>query len=49
MDSRREKKSHRRQLAARLSLEWTGENHLRHTKFIALRDDKPAHEVRREL
>ena len=29
-------------------LEWTGENHLRHTKFIALRDDKPALEVRRE-
>src|SRR5687768_3939255 len=29
-------------------LEWTGENHLRHTKFIALRDDKPAQEVRRE-
>jgi ATP-dependent DNA ligase len=29
-------------------LEWTGENHLRHTKFIALRDDKPAVEVRRE-
>src|SRR5215207_3252385 len=29
-------------------LEWTGENHLRHTKFIALRDDKPAHDVRRE-
>ena len=29
-------------------VEWTGENHLRHTKFIALRDDKPAHEVRRE-
>jgi bifunctional non-homologous end joining protein LigD len=29
-------------------LEWTGENHLRHTKFIALRDDKPAREVRRE-
>ena len=26
-------------------LEWTGENHLRHTKFIALRDDKPAREV----
>jgi hypothetical protein len=21
-------------------LEWTGENHLRHTTFIALRDDK---------
>jgi ATP-dependent DNA ligase len=29
-------------------LEWTGENHLRHTRFIALRDDKPAREVRRE-
>jgi bifunctional non-homologous end joining protein LigD len=29
-------------------LEWTGENHLRHTKFVALRDDRPAHEVRRE-
>src|SRR3954447_7133564 len=25
-------------------LEWTGENHLRHTKFIALRDDKSAAE-----
>jgi ATP-dependent DNA ligase len=23
-------------------LEWTGENHFRHTKFIALRDDKSA-------
>ena len=29
-------------------LEWTGENHLRHTNFIALRDDKPAREVMRE-
>jgi len=29
-------------------LEWTGEHHLRHTTFIALRDDKPAREVRRE-
>ena len=29
-------------------LEWTGENHLRHTKFIALRDDKKAKDVRRE-
>jgi len=29
-------------------LEWTGENHLRHTRFIALRDDKPAREVGRE-
>jgi DNA ligase D-like protein (predicted ligase) len=29
-------------------LEWTDDNHLRHTKFVALRDDKPAHEVRRE-
>jgi bifunctional non-homologous end joining protein LigD len=29
-------------------LEWTGENHLRHTKFIGLREDKPADAVRRE-
>jgi len=29
-------------------VEWTGENHLRHAKFIALREDKPADEVRRE-
>jgi bifunctional non-homologous end joining protein LigD len=29
-------------------LEWTGENHLRHTRFVALREDKPAHAVRRE-
>ena len=29
-------------------LEWTGENHLRHTRFIALRDDKPAREVRKD-
>jgi len=29
-------------------VEWTGENHLRHTKFIALREDKKARDVRRE-
>jgi bifunctional non-homologous end joining protein LigD len=29
-------------------LEWTGDNHLRHSKFIALRDDKEAAAVRRE-
>jgi DNA ligase D-like protein (predicted ligase) len=29
-------------------LEWTGENHLRHTRFIGLRDDKPARDVKRE-
>jgi len=29
-------------------LEWTGENHLRHTKFVGLRDDKSAKDVRRE-
>ena len=29
-------------------LEWTADNHLRHTKFVALRDDKPAKQVRRE-
>jgi len=29
-------------------LHWTGENHLRHTRFIGLREDKPARDVRRE-
>jgi DNA ligase D-like protein (predicted ligase) len=29
-------------------LEWTGENHLRHSKFIGLREDKPARNVSRE-
>jgi bifunctional non-homologous end joining protein LigD len=29
-------------------LEWTGDYHLRHSKFIALREDKEAREVRRE-
>jgi ATP-dependent DNA ligase len=29
-------------------LEWIGENHLRHSKFIALRDDKNPKDVRRE-
>ena len=29
-------------------LEWTGENHLRHSRFIGLRDDKNAKEVVRE-
>jgi len=29
-------------------LEWTGDHHLRHTRFIGLREDKPAREVRRE-
>jgi ATP-dependent DNA ligase len=29
-------------------LEWTGERHLRHARFVALRDDRPAHKVRRE-
>jgi DNA ligase D-like protein (predicted ligase) len=29
-------------------LEWTGENHLRHTKFVGLREDKAAKDVRRE-
>jgi len=28
-------------------LNWTGENHLRHTKFVALRDDKAARDVTR--
>jgi DNA ligase D-like protein (predicted ligase) len=29
-------------------VQWTGENHLRHTRFIALSDDKKAKDVRRE-
>jgi bifunctional non-homologous end joining protein LigD len=29
-------------------LEWTGDNHLRHTRFIGLREDKAARDVRRE-
>jgi bifunctional non-homologous end joining protein LigD len=29
-------------------VEWTGDNHLRHTKFIALREDKVARDVRRD-
>ena len=29
-------------------LEWTGANHLRHTKFIALREDKEPKKVVRE-
>jgi DNA ligase D-like protein (predicted ligase) len=30
-------------------LEWTAENHLRHSKFVGLREDKNPREVRREL
>jgi DNA ligase D-like protein (predicted ligase) len=29
-------------------LEWTGDNHLRHTRFVGLREDKAARDVRRE-
>jgi ATP-dependent DNA ligase len=29
-------------------LEWTADNHLRHSRFVALRDDKRATDVRRE-
>jgi len=29
-------------------LEWTADDHLRHAKFIALRDDKLAQDVGRE-
>lgn len=29
-------------------LEWTGENHLRHSRFVGLREDKQAKDVRRE-
>src|SRR5215471_17349865 len=30
-------------------LEWTEDNHLRHTRFVGLRDDKRARDVRREV
>jgi DNA ligase D-like protein (predicted ligase) len=29
-------------------VEWTPDNHLRHSRFVALREDKPAKDVRRE-
>ena len=29
-------------------VEWTPDNHLRHSKFIALREDKDPRQVRRE-
>ena len=29
-------------------LEWTGDNHLRHSKFVSLREDKKATHVVRE-
>ena len=29
-------------------LEWTADNHLRHSKFVALREDKKAQDVARE-
>jgi bifunctional non-homologous end joining protein LigD len=29
-------------------LEWTPDDHLRHSRFVALRDDKKATSVRRE-
>jgi ATP-dependent DNA ligase len=29
-------------------LEWTGNNHLRHSKFIGLREDRNANDVVRE-
>jgi ATP-dependent DNA ligase len=29
--------------------EWTPENHLRHSRFVALRDDKDPRKVRKEI
>jgi bifunctional non-homologous end joining protein LigD len=29
-------------------VEWTPDNHLRHSRFVALREDRDAREVRRE-
>jgi ATP-dependent DNA ligase len=37
-----------RLVAAIEFLEWTPENHLRHSKFTALRDDKPVKDALRE-
>ena len=37
-------------LAAQIEFtEWTAGNHLRHSKFIALRDDKKATDVHQEV
>ena len=37
------------QLVAQIEfVEWTGDNHLRDSKFIGLRDDKEATDVRKE-
>jgi ATP-dependent DNA ligase len=37
------------QLVAQIEYaDWTDVNHLRHLKFVALRDDKPAKDVKRE-
>jgi ATP-dependent DNA ligase len=30
-------------------VEWTSDNHLRHSSFIALREDKNAMDVRKEI
>jgi ATP-dependent DNA ligase len=38
-----------RLVAAIEFLAWTPENHLRHSKFIALREDKKASQVRKEV
>lgn len=37
-----------RRLHRWLEDEWTGDNHLRHSKSIALREDKSARDVKRE-
>jgi bifunctional non-homologous end joining protein LigD len=29
-------------------VEWTDDNHLRHTKFVGLREDKAARDVKRD-
>jgi ATP-dependent DNA ligase len=29
--------------------EWTPENHLRHSRFVGLREDKETHEVRKDI
>jgi ATP-dependent DNA ligase len=49
MDKMKECAWVRPELIARIQfLEWTGADHLRHTKFVALRDDKDPSMVVRE-
>ena len=48
-DVMREPLEKRRELLGQFEfLEWTGDNHLRHSRFVGLREDKNARDVVRE-